>query len=133
MAKQSRGEHARVVDDEQVALPQMRGQVIERRVLRPLRGAIEDNQPGAATFRGRMLSNQLFGKLEVEIADVHDPKKRPRLVRPRCASRPFQRSPTLAIRWRTLSSRKSSMVAPFSTSPQVNGVDTVAIGLGLTE
>jgi hypothetical protein len=45
-----------------------------------------------------MLRDQLLRELEVEVADVHDPKKRPRLVRPRLARMPFQRSPTLAIR-----------------------------------
>ena len=98
MTKQPRGEYACVVDDEQIAPSQMRRQPIERRMLRLPGRAVEDDEPRAAALGRRMLRDQLLGKLEVEVADVHDPKKRPRLVRPRVASRPFHRSPTLAIR-----------------------------------
>src|SRR5688572_22457344 len=133
MAKQPRREHTRVIDDEQVASAQMRWQLIEGGVLRLFRRAVEHDQTRAAACGGRILSDQILGELEVEVADVHDPKKRPRLVRPRLARMPFQRSPTLEIRWRTLSSLKSSMRAPFSTSPQVNGTETVASGFGRTE
>src|SRR5882672_3534360 len=54
-------------------------------------------------------------------------------VRPRDASSGFQRSPTFAIRSRTLSSRKSSIRTPRATSDHSSGVDTVASGVGRTE
>ena len=133
MTEEPRREHARVVQDQQIATTEMRRQTIERRVLGALPSTIEHDESRAATLGWRVLSDQLLGEMEIEIADVHDPKKRPRLVRPRLASRSFHRSPTFAIRWRTLSSLKSSIFAPRSTSFQVSGVDTVASGLGLTE
>ena len=49
------------------------------------------------------------------------------------ASNGFQRSPRSAMRARTLSTRKSSMAKPRSTSSHVTGVETVASGVGRTE
>ncbi len=60
-------------------------------------------------------------------------EERSRLVRPFAASSGFHRSPSFAMRSRTLSSRKSSIRTPFSTSSHVSGVDTVAFGFGRTE
>ena len=45
----------------------------------------------------------------------------------------FHRSPSSSRRSRTLSTRKSSMSAPASTSSHVSGIDTVAFGRGRTE
>src|SRR4029450_4760227 len=56
----------------------------------------------------------------------------PRSVRPFAARSGFQRSPTRAIRSRTLSRRKSSISAPAPISSQVSGGDTEARGRGLT-
>src|SRR5262245_20678009 len=98
MTEQPRREHARVVQDQEIAATEVRRQLIEHRVLRRLRRAIEHNETRATALGGRMVSNQLLGQFEVELVDVHDPKKRARLVRPRLASSPFHRSPTLAIR-----------------------------------
>ena len=60
-------------------------------------------------------------------------KKRSRFVRSFAASNGFQRSPSFAMRWRTLSILKSSRRTPFSSSFHATGVDTVARGLGRTE
>src|SRR5260370_33379458 len=51
----------------------------------------------------------------------------------RFASKGFHRSPSFAIRFRTLSRRKSSILTPRSSSFQVTGVETVAFGVGRTE
>ena len=98
MAEQPRREDSRVVHDEQVATTEMSRQLIECRVLSSARGAIDDDEPGCTAFGGRMSRDQLLRKIEVEVADVHDPKKRARLVRPRLPRMGFHRSPTLAIR-----------------------------------
>ena len=55
------------------------------------------------------------------------------LNRPRAASKGFHRSPSFLSRAGTLSMRKSSIFTPFSTSHQVSGVETEALGFGLGE
>jgi hypothetical protein len=54
-------------------------------------------------------------------------------VRPFADTSGFHKSPVFAMRGRTLSSRKSSMVTPWATSSHVTGVDTVASLVGRTE
>ena len=133
VSEQPRGEDTRVVQHQEVAPAKMRRKPIEGRMLPCPCRTIDDDEARRAALGGRVLSDQLLGEIEIEVADVHDPKKRPRSVRPRLSSSGFHRSPTLAMRWRTLSSLKSSILAPFSTSFQVSGVDTVARGFGRTE
>src|SRR6185436_6364725 len=142
-AEQSRGKHACVVDDEQIARLQVLDEMRERRVLEANLVTMKDEEPRLASLFGRVLCDQIIGQSEIEVADVHAFAVRPfaagfeknvmRSVRPLVASNPFQRSPRLASRARTLSMRKSSIVMPLSTSAHVSGVDTVASGRGLTE
>ena len=133
VSEQAGREDTRVIQHQEIAATEMGREPIEGRVFPGTRRTIDDDEARGAALGGRMLSDQLFGEIEIEVADVHDPKNRPRSVRPRLPSSGFHRSPTLAIRWRTLSSLKSSICAPFSTSFHVSGVDTVARGLGRTE
>ena len=70
VAKQPRREDARVVDDKQVAGAKKRGQIRDRAMTDGARGAVEDEQPRRAA-RCRILRDQIVGKLEIEVGDVH--------------------------------------------------------------
>src|SRR5437867_2123395 len=59
--------------------------------------------------------------------------RRSRSKRPRFANNGAHKSPIAFTRAGTLSMRKSSVVAPCSSSFQVRGADTVALGLGRGE
>ena len=145
VAHEPRGKYTGVVNDQQIAGAQVIRQLGKRGVLDCARLPRQHQQSRLPSFSRRTLSDQLVREIEVEIARsqghgvrpftvVHlREKKRSRFVRSFAASRGFQRSPTLAIRCRTLSILKSSSCTPFSSSFHVTGVDTVANGLGRTE
>jgi len=132
MPEEATGKNAGVVEDEQVAGAQEPLEVCEHRVLDGASVAAQHQQPRPPALL-RFLRDQRLGKLEIEIGNLHDRKNIPRLVRPFAALSGFHRSPTLAIRARTLSRRKASMATPFSTSAHVIGVDTDAVAVGRTE
>ena len=96
--EQTRRPDPAAIHHEQVACAEEMGQVAEDLVPDGTGGPLENQESRLVARVEGLLRDGVRGKLEVEVADVHDPKKRPRLVRPRVASRPFQRSPTLAIR-----------------------------------
>ena len=133
VSEQTRREDARIIQHQKITAIEMGRELLDGRVLPRTGRATDDDEARCAALGRRMLSDQLLREIEIELAEVHDPKKRPRSVRPRLPRIGFHRSPTLAIRRRTLSSLKSSMCAPFSTSFHASGVDTVARGLGRTE
>jgi hypothetical protein len=69
-SEQARGEHARVVHDEQIARPQMAGERVYCTVPHAPAGALEDHQPRLAARRGS-LRDELLGQIEVELGDEH--------------------------------------------------------------
>ena len=66
-AEQPRGEHARVVDDEQIARAQQRREIADGAVPARAGDAVEHQEPRGAARRG-LLRDQLVRKVEVEIA-----------------------------------------------------------------
>ena len=71
MPEQPRREHARVVDDEKIAGAQEVGQRLDAGVCRRAAGAIDDEQARPAAIGGRLLRDEVGGKVEIEVADVH--------------------------------------------------------------
>jgi len=70
MAEQTRGEHARVVDGEEITGAEDRREIRDGRMTDRAGPAVEDEQPRCAARR-RILRDQLVGKLEIEIGNVH--------------------------------------------------------------
>src|SRR5438045_9466506 len=73
-AREARGQHAGVVEDEQVAGAQQLGQVGETAVLDRARRAVEHEQPARAALRERRLRDQLARQFVVEFASQHGAK-----------------------------------------------------------
>ncbi|MCY1504708.1 hypothetical protein D9M68_388890 [compost metagenome] len=65
LAEQARLDHARVVEDQQVARTKQRGQFLEDAVGRGIAGAVE--QTGGGAFGGGVLCHQLGRQMEIEI------------------------------------------------------------------
>jgi len=60
-----------VVDDEQIASAQQTGEGADDGMRQRPIVAMEMQQPGGAAFGRRLLRDQLWRKVEVELADVH--------------------------------------------------------------
>ena len=72
-AEQTRGKHARVVDDDEVARGEKVGQRREPSMCNGAGRAIQVKEPRRAPIGGRLLRDQAGRQVEVEIADVHPP------------------------------------------------------------
>jgi hypothetical protein len=70
-ADQPRGEHARVVDDEEVAGAQPLWKHRHDRVCEAARFAIQNEQPRGPPFGRRLLRDQIGRQVEVEVRDIH--------------------------------------------------------------
>ena len=70
-ADQPGGQHARVVEDEQVAGVEQGRQVVEMAVGRRRAVAAHHQQARLVAFRRRFLGDQAVGKLVIELVDVH--------------------------------------------------------------
>lgn len=69
-AEQPGGNHAGVVDDQQVARAQVTGQRGDDAVLDRIPGSAEHHQPRRAA-RGSRLRDQFVGQIEIELGDAH--------------------------------------------------------------
>jgi len=69
MAEQTRGEYARVVDDEEIARTQPRRKIRDTAVMTRSGIAVEYQKPRGAARRG-ILRYQLIRKVEHEVGDV---------------------------------------------------------------
>jgi hypothetical protein len=70
--EQPRGEHPGVVEDEEIARPEVFGELCERSVLDIAGFPVQDEQPRCASLRGRLLRNQLIWKIEIEVGGIHE-------------------------------------------------------------
>ena len=68
MAEQARGEHAGVIDDEQVASAQVAREIADDAVVQRTGRAFQHEQPRCAA-RSRLLRDQIFREVEVEVGD----------------------------------------------------------------
>ncbi len=69
--EEARGKHAGVVEDQQVAGLEQRGQVGEVVVGEGAGAAVERHHAAAAAHRGRLLRDEVFGEVVVEVGDEH--------------------------------------------------------------
>ena len=76
LSNQSRREHARVVDDQEIPRAKQRRQLGEAPMLHALARAVEHHQPAAAAFRRRLLGDQFVRKIEVKVGCQHKRKAR---------------------------------------------------------
>jgi hypothetical protein len=65
-----RRNHARVVQNQQVAGPQQRGKLGKTRVAQRAGRAVHNQHPALAALGRRLLRNQLRGQIKVEIGDA---------------------------------------------------------------
>src|SRR4030095_7787580 len=70
-AVQTRGDDARVGDDEQVARPEKPDEIGKATILDRARGPVEHEQSRRAALRQRRLRDQLLGKVVGEIRALH--------------------------------------------------------------
>lgn len=68
---EARGEDFRVVEDQQVGGAEEIGEVAECAVLKNSCAGIEVEQAGGGTVGERLLGDEFFGEVEVEIGDLH--------------------------------------------------------------
>ncbi len=68
---EARGENAGVVEDEEVSLVEMAGEVGEGLIRVGTGVAIHDEHAAGAADRGWGLGDELFGEIEVEVGDAH--------------------------------------------------------------
>jgi hypothetical protein len=71
VAQKPRWKHSGVVDDDEVAGPQQLRQRGDSRVRDDAGFAAEVQQTRAAALGGRLLSDELRRKVEIEVADIH--------------------------------------------------------------
>jgi hypothetical protein len=71
VAQQTRGKHARVVDDEHVARAKVRRQIVDSTNGGGASGAVEHHQTRGAAHRRRVLGDLRFGQREIELVDAH--------------------------------------------------------------
>jgi thioredoxin reductase len=70
-AKKPRGKDPRVVEHEQIASSKVIAKLRENRVFDRPAFAMHHEQPGVTARSGRLLGDQLIGKVEVERSDIH--------------------------------------------------------------
>ena len=78
MPQQARRKHFRIVQNQKIAVAQVLGKVREDRVLDLPAVSMQHQQARIAPLGGRLLRNQLIGKVEVEVAGHHDLARDPR-------------------------------------------------------
>ena len=71
VAQQARRKHPRVVDDQQVARAEKRGQVADRRLRGRAGGSIEGEQARPVPLRRGLLRDRIIGQFEIEVGNVH--------------------------------------------------------------
>ena len=71
VAKETRGNHARVVEHQQIARPQQRGQIGETQIAPGAARAFEGQQPAGGARRCRILRDQIVGKGIMKIGFPH--------------------------------------------------------------
>jgi hypothetical protein len=71
VAEEAGGEHARVVDDDEVARPQQIGQRPDGGMQQRSVGAAETEQARRRAFGRWFLCDEISGEIEIELADVH--------------------------------------------------------------
>lgn len=69
--EEARGDDAAVVEDEQIALVELRREVAEVGVGVVAGLAVDEEHAAVAAFGGRMLRDQFCGEMEIEIGDAH--------------------------------------------------------------
>ena len=71
VAKETRGNHACVVEHQQIARPQQRGQIGETQIAQGAARAIEGQQTAGGARRRRILRDQIVGKGIMKIGFPH--------------------------------------------------------------
>jgi hypothetical protein len=69
--EEARGQDAGVVEDEEIAGLEELREVGEEVVAEGAGGAVEDQHPAGAALGGRVLGDQFFRQVEVEVGDEH--------------------------------------------------------------
>jgi hypothetical protein len=70
-SKETRGKDAGVVEDEKVAEAENVREICKPLVAEAARSTIEYKHSAGATGGGRVLGNEVFGEVEVEVGDAH--------------------------------------------------------------
>ena len=71
VANSRAGSHARVVKDQQIARLQELREVCEEVVAQTAGCAIQHQHPARSALGGRVLGDEFFGQIEVEVGDEH--------------------------------------------------------------
>jgi thioredoxin reductase len=71
LPKEASGKHLRVVHNEKIARVQLFGETTELRMVDGAAGARHDHEPRFSAMWRRLLRDQLIGKIETELGDVH--------------------------------------------------------------
>ena len=71
MGEEPRGKDAGVVEDEEVAVAQMRGEIGEEVIFNRAGRAVDSQHAAGATDLRRSLGDEFFGEIEVEVGDAH--------------------------------------------------------------